>query len=208
MTMLVTPRQLNSQAQDIIQRVYLIGSAPADPHTILTDMARSVVIFGNMLQDLSDQYGKVGNQFASGLATTGKLFWGIVELSVPASVFRLPLAQLVVAFCPAKRSHHRYRSIRSATAACGASAIAMLIAVIVLALLSGFLRYYMLKAKIPPHLFGWVRVGLALVALALSAYLAINYGVRIANLMGEFESFFRWTASLKGQLSTTGHNLL
>jgi hypothetical protein len=200
----VTPRQLNSQARDIIRRVYLIGSAPADPHSILTDLARSVTIFGNMLQSLSDQHGKVGNRFASGLATAGKLFWGIVELSVPASVWRYLFRKWLSLFALLSILIIGIGLFAGNSGMWGIG-VAMLIAAILLALLSGLLRYYMLKAKIPPHLFRWVRVGLALFALALGAYLAINDGVKIADTLHEFESFFRWTAGLKIQLTAALH---
>jgi hypothetical protein len=192
-----TPRQLSPDAQSIIRRVYLIGSAPPDPHGILTDLARSVTIFGNILQNLSDQYGNVGNKFASGMATTGKLFWGMVELSVPASVWRYLFRKWLSLFALLSVLIIAIGLFAGNNAMAGIG-IAMIIAAILLALLSGLLRYYMLEAKIPPHLFGWVRFGLALFALALVAYLAIHDGTRIAHVLGRFERFFQWTGSLKG----------
>lgn len=191
-----TPRQLDPNSQAIIERVYLIGSAPADPHNILTDLARSAIIFGNVLQDLSDQYGMAKNKLASGIAITGKLFWGVVELSVPASVWRylfrrwLSLFFLLGVLITAI-------GLFAGNSGMWGIGVAMLIGAILLALLSGLLRYFMLKAKIPPHLFGWVRLGLALFAVALGLYLACADGARIVNLLKWLEGFFRWTASFK-----------
>ena len=192
----VTPRQLNCQARDIIRRVYLIGSAPADPHNMLSDLARSVTIFGNMLQGLSDQYGKVGNQFASGISTTGKLVLGIVVLSVPASIlsylFRRWLSILVLLSILITAI-----GLFAHNSGMSGIGVALLMAAILLALLSGLLRNFMLKATIPPHLFRWVRFGLALFAVALGAYLAMNYGVKIAEILLRLECFFRWAGSFK-----------
>ena len=199
-----TPRRLSPDAQSIIQRVYLIGSAPADPHGILTDLARSLAIFGNMLQTLSDQYGKVGNRFASGMATTGKLFWGMVELSVPASVWRYLFRKWLSLFALLSILIIAIGLLAGNNGMSGIG-IAMLIAGNLLALLSGLLRYYMLEAKVPPHLFGWVRVGLALFALALGVFLAVNDGVKIANSLHWIENFFRWTGNLKVQLTAALH---
>jgi hypothetical protein len=196
----VTPRQLDAQARDIIRRVYMIGSAPADPHAILTDLARSVVIFGKMLQSLSDQYGKVGNNFASGLATTGKLFWGIVELSVPESVLSYLLRNWLSLFALLSILTIAIGLIANISGMWGIG-VAMLIATIVLALLSGLLRYYMLKAEVPARLLARVRVGLVLLLLGLCTFLAISYGAKIADSLHWLEGFFRWTASLKMHFS-------
>jgi hypothetical protein len=199
-----TPRQLDPNARSIIERVYFIGSAPADPHNILSDLARSVTIFGNMLQGLSDQYGKAGNRFASGIATTGKIFWGIVELSVPASVWGHLFRRWLSIFALLSILITAIGLVAGNSGMWGMG-IAMVIAAILLALLSGLLRYYMLKAKIPPHLFVWVRWGLVLFALALGVYLAVNDGIRIANSLHWLENFFRWTGSLKVQLIAALH---
>lgn len=194
----VTPRRLSSQARDVILRVYLIGSAPADPHTILTDLARSVTIFGNMLQSLSDQYGKVGNKFASGLATAGKLFWGIVEVSVPSSVLRYLFRKWLSLFALLSILILGIGLFAGNSGMSGIG-VAMLIGAILLALLSGLLRSFMLSARIPPSLFPWVRFGLALFALALGVYLAVDHGDRIADSLHCLEGFFRRTAGLKAQ---------
>jgi hypothetical protein len=185
-----SPRQLDPYAQSIIERVYLIGSAPADPHNVLTDLARSVTIFGNMLQGLSDQYGKANNRFASGIATTGKLFWGIVELSVPASVWSYLFHRWLSIFALLSILIVALGLLINNSGMSGIG-IALLIVVIVLALFSGLLRYYMLKAKVPPNLFGWVRFGLALLVLAFVSYLTIDHGTGIANWLHHFEGFFR-----------------
>ena len=200
----VTPRKLSCQARDIIARVYLIGSAPADPHNMLTDLARSITIFGSMLQGLSDEYGMAKNKFASGIATTGNLFWGIVELSVPESV-RIHLLRRWLSIFALLSILITAIGLVAGNSGMWGMGIAMVIAAILLALLSGLLRYYMLKARIPPHLFVWVRWGLVLFALALGVYLAVNDGVRIANSIHWLENFFRWAGSLKVQLTAVLH---
>jgi hypothetical protein len=79
------PRTLNKAATTIIKGVYSSAAQPLEPHRILTDVARSVAIFGDLLGLLSDQYFKAGKKYASMLATSGRVFWGIIELSVPGS---------------------------------------------------------------------------------------------------------------------------
>ena len=192
----ITPRELSQQAQQIIRHTYLIGSAPADPHKILTDLARSVTIFGEMLQNLADRYGQAGRKLASWIAISGKLFWGMIEISVPTSVLRylfrnwLSLFALISIITIAVGAF-------TGTSGMSGIGVSMLAAVILLALFSGLLRYYMLKARIPPHLLGIVRLGVALLLLLLFTYLAVYQGDRIVNILCSLEVFFRWTVKLK-----------
>ncbi len=191
----LTPRDLSVAARNVIRRTYLIGSAPADPHTALTDLGRSVIVFGNMLQDLSDQYGKVGNKFASGVAVAGRIFWGIVELSVPASIFRyllrnwlsllalLSVFTIVIGF--ATRNNNMW-----------GVGVVLLGGAVLIAVFSGVLRYYMLKAKIPPKIFVWIRLGLLMLAVLLFADLAVTQGDAIAKKLEWLAGFFRWCAGL------------
>jgi hypothetical protein len=157
-----------------------------------------------MLQGLSDQYGKAGKRFASGISTTGRLFWGIVELSVPASVWSYLFRRWLSIFALLSILIVAMGLLAGNSGMTGMG-IALLIAVILLALLSGLLRYYILKAKIPPHLILLVRLGLAVFALALCVYLAMNYGVKIADILLRLECFFRWAGSLKVQLTAALH---
>src|ERR1700733_8802025 len=80
-----TPRVLTQPAQDIIADVYLVGSVPADPPLVLTDIARSVSIIGRMLDGLADRYGVQGKGFARVMTIAGSVLWGIVEIAVPDS---------------------------------------------------------------------------------------------------------------------------
>jgi hypothetical protein len=79
-------RILSKAATAIIKGVYADAAKPLDPHRMLTDAGRSVVIVGDLLGMLSDQYFKAGKKYASMLAASGRVFWGIVELSVPGSI--------------------------------------------------------------------------------------------------------------------------
>lgn len=79
-------RILNKTATTIIKGVFADAAEPLDPHRMLTDVGRSVAIVGDLLGMLSDQYFKAGKKYASMLAASGRVFWGIVELSVPGSI--------------------------------------------------------------------------------------------------------------------------
>jgi hypothetical protein len=79
-------RTLNKEATAIIKGVYASAAEPLEPHRILTDAGRSVAIVGDLLGLLSDQYFKAGKKYASMLTASGRVFWGIVELSVPGSI--------------------------------------------------------------------------------------------------------------------------
>ena len=81
-------RVLSPKATQVIRYTYAIGGEDPDPHNMLTDIARGVAVVGKLLQDLSDKYNIPGKRFTSWLITAGRLFWGIIELSVPNSVFR------------------------------------------------------------------------------------------------------------------------
>jgi len=79
-------RTLNGPATAIIKGVFANAAQPPAPHRTLTDAGRSVAIVGDLLGLLSDQYFKAGKKYASMLGTAGRVFWGIVELSVPGSI--------------------------------------------------------------------------------------------------------------------------
>jgi hypothetical protein len=79
-------RTLNDEATQIIKGVFASAAQPLDPHRSLTDIGRSVAIVGDLLGMLSDQYFKAGKKYTSMLAASGRVFWGIVELSVPGSI--------------------------------------------------------------------------------------------------------------------------
>lgn len=195
----ITPRQLNQQAQEIIRHTYLIGSAPADPHKLLTDLARSVTVLGEMLQGLSDQYGQAGKKFASGIAYAGKVFWGVIELSVPTNVFRYLFRNWLSLFALVSIITIAVGLLTGVSGMSGIG-VGMLTIVLLLSVFSGLLRYYMLKASIPPRLFVVVRVGLAFIAVLLLAYLAIYHGVSVANILDSLAGFFRWSAKFKKYL--------
>jgi hypothetical protein len=80
------PRVLDPEAQKIIADVYLVGSVPADPPLVLTDIARSVSIVGRMLDGLADHYGVENKGPARVLTIAGSVLWGMVELAVPDSL--------------------------------------------------------------------------------------------------------------------------
>jgi hypothetical protein len=78
-------RTLNPAATAVIKGVFASAAQPLEPKCVLTDFGRTVAIVGDLLGSLADQYFKAGKKYASMLATLGRVFWGIVELSVPES---------------------------------------------------------------------------------------------------------------------------
>jgi len=190
-----TPRRLSDAARDIIHRTYVIGSVAVDPHKALTDVARSVIVFGDLLQDLSDQYTKAKSKVASGIIFAGRIFWGLVELSVPDKVYRYVVRNLLTLIA----------SLSAVIIGIGlltqnndmwSIGVALLICVSLVAALCWTLRFIMVTARIPPHFFGWVQGGAVLLLAILFIVLALTRGYVIANWIHEVECFFRWSGRL------------
>ena len=56
------------------------------PQTTLKTLSRSTRVVGEILEDVADDYGKIGQRPATWLARFGRVFWGLVEVSIPRSI--------------------------------------------------------------------------------------------------------------------------
>jgi hypothetical protein len=187
-----TPRVLTQPAQDIIADVYLVGSVPADPPLMLTDIARSVGIVGRMLDGLADRYGVQGKGFARVVTIAGSVLWGIVELAVPDSFWSkisrnwygiLALSGVVIIAL----------GLVTNTAGMASVGVELIFAVFLLRLLVAWLRRYMNTGDPCQRCIqtGIVIVG-AVVAVVLLAYLVVFHSQGIAWLLGRLSQGFAY----------------
>jgi hypothetical protein len=58
------------------------------PEETLRTMARTSTVVGRMLEGLTEKYGR-GQKYAAYLVRLGRIFWGLVEVSVPQSIWNL-----------------------------------------------------------------------------------------------------------------------
>lgn len=56
------------------------------PQTTLKTLSRSTRVVGEILEDVADDYGRIGQWPATWLARFGRVFWGLVEVSIPRSI--------------------------------------------------------------------------------------------------------------------------
>jgi patatin-related protein len=56
------------------------------PQTTLKTLSRSTRVVGEILEDVADDYGKIGQRPATWMARFGRVFWGLVEVSIPRSI--------------------------------------------------------------------------------------------------------------------------
>ena len=56
------------------------------PQTTLKTLSRSTRVAGEILEDVAGDYGKLGQRPATWLARFGRVFWGLVEVSIPRSI--------------------------------------------------------------------------------------------------------------------------
>jgi hypothetical protein len=165
-------RTLNPIATKILRDVYQSAAQPLKPHRTLTDIARSVAIVGDLLGELSDQYFRAGKKYASVLATSGRVLWGIVELSVPQSIGSLLMRhwlRVLTALAVLMIVLGAILNVGS-MAPFGWKLLAVILAV---AILRTILRYFMITAKWPVKMIAGVIVAVAVGALI---YLVVEYG--------------------------------
>jgi hypothetical protein len=171
------PRTLNKHATLIIKGVYAQAAQPLEPHRILSNLARSMAIVGDLLGSLSDQYFKAGKKYTSILAASGRMLWGIVELSVPGSTgFYLMRHWLKLATTVAV-------AIIVLGAIFGVSAIVpfgwkLLAAILAIAILRSFLHGYMITSKWPTKL---IVSTLALAAVGVLIWLVLAQGDKMGH---------------------------
>ncbi|HEV8590059.1 MAG TPA: patatin-like protein [Pyrinomonadaceae bacterium] len=60
-----------------------------DPQSTLKTAARATTIVGKMFEELSNDYAKSGQKFAAWITRAGLIFWGLVELAAPKSIWNL-----------------------------------------------------------------------------------------------------------------------
>jgi hypothetical protein len=186
-------RVLSPKATQVIRYTYAIGGEEPDPHNMLTNIARGVAVVGKLPQDLSDKYNIPGKRFASWLITAGRLFWGIIELSVPNSVFRylfrnwlwlLALVSLIILSLGAFLGQSNM---------CGIGA-ALLGATLFCSLISHACYRFMFVGRFPLFLMRFS--GVALVLL-LSAWVPRQWGDRIAEALHWSAYRFQWAHEVK-----------
>lgn len=188
----ITPRHLNTIATGIIYAVYSMGASDVAPHAMLRDLARSTTVIGKLLEGLADQYDGTGKKIAAGITTMGRLFWGLVEVSVPDSVlFYLSrnwiwilelLGALVIGL-----------GIAAGTPAMWSLGIAILVAVFALYRIRHTFNIYMLSGKFPWNVLKALVVCIAFFLIIIGlVYVCIHDGKTIADWLRHGEVFFRW----------------
>jgi len=186
-------RVLSPKATQVIRYTYAIGGEEPDPHKMLTDIARGVAVVGKLLQDLSDKYNIPGRRFTSWLITAGRLFWGIIELSVPNSVFRylfrnwlwlLALVSLIILSLGAFLGQANMCGIGTA----------LLGATFLCALISHACYRFMFVGRFPRLLLRFSGVALSLL---LGAWVAHQWGDRIATVLHWSAYSFQWAHKVK-----------
>jgi hypothetical protein len=190
----VTSRPLNSTATAIIAAVYGMGATEAEPHALLRDAARSTTVIGKLLEGLADEYNGTGKKIAGGITTGGRIFWGLVEVSVPDSVlFYLVrnwiwilelLAVLIIGL-----------GILAGAPAMWSIGIAMLVMVFILYQVRHAFHGYMFSGKLPLNALKLLAAGVVGFLIVVGAvYVCIHDGKVIADGLVHVENFFRWAS--------------
>jgi len=178
-----TPRVLTQPAQDIIADVYLVGSVPADPPLVLTDIARSVSIIGRMLDGLADRYAVQGKGFAQVVTIAGSVLWGIVEIAVPDS-FLSKLSRNWYALLALSGAVIIALGLVTNTAGMASIGVELMFAVFVLKLFVAGLRQFMNTGDACDQC---IRTGIVIVVavavVGVTAYLVVLHSQNIAGVL-------------------------
>jgi hypothetical protein len=188
------PRSLSEAARGIIADAYLVGSAPADPHTVLQDISRGASIVGRLLNGVAERYAAAGKGFAQMVTTAGSVLWGIVEISVPDSVlfylsrnwFKLAacLGALVIVL-----------GVITNTKGMPSVGVDLLVGVFLVRILSSQLHRYMNTGDLGMRRVKRVLVAtVALLAILGSLYLLLAFAQSIANGLQTIADGFKWVA--------------
>jgi hypothetical protein len=177
---MMMPRVLSQQAQEIIANVYLVGSVPADPPLVMTDISRSVSIIGRMLDGLADRYSVPGKAFARAVTIAGSVLWGIVEIAVPDS-FLSKLSRNWYALLALSGALIIALGQVTNTAGMSRIGVELVFAVFVLRLLVAGLRQFMNRGSVCERC---IRAGIVVVVLVavvgVMAYLVVLHSQNIA----------------------------
>ena len=68
--------------------IFATNSTP-DPQSTLKTAARATTIMGKMFEKLADDNVKAGKKYAAWVTRVGLIFWGLVELAAPKSIWNL-----------------------------------------------------------------------------------------------------------------------
>jgi hypothetical protein len=79
--------QLDQTITDTIDRIIRRAADPPDPKEALHNAARATTILGKMLEDMADKSAKQASQAARIITNLGLLSYGLVEISVPRSIW-------------------------------------------------------------------------------------------------------------------------
>ncbi len=85
--------QLDSKIDNAVLRqhyldIFATNSSP-DPQSTLKTAARATTILGKMFEKLADDNVKAGKKYAAWVTRVGLVFWGLVELAAPKSIWNL-----------------------------------------------------------------------------------------------------------------------
>src|SRR5262249_41352687 len=85
--------QLNATIDNAVLRqryldIFPTNSTP-DPQATLQTAARATTIVGKMFEKLADDNVKAGKKYAAWVTRVGLIFWGLVELAAPKSIWNL-----------------------------------------------------------------------------------------------------------------------
>jgi patatin-related protein len=79
---------VNNQLEQHYDDIYAINSTP-DPKSTLTTAGRATTILGKMFEKVADDNVKAGKRYAAWVTRAGLIFWGLVELATPKSIWNI-----------------------------------------------------------------------------------------------------------------------
>jgi hypothetical protein len=195
------PRKLGDEATSIIADVYRLGVCDADPHNMLSDIARSTTVIGRLLDHLALQYSISEKKITSVIVGAGRIFWGFVEVSVPEStlsyLFRngfwiIGLLGVLILVLGIMANARVMWSI----------GIALVTFVVVGYWLSNVFRRYMATGTEPwKTILRSLLIVLPILGIVGGAYVSIRYASNIAEGLGHLEGSFRYIANSKSLTS-------
>ena len=198
------PRELNEGATAIIQSVYQLGSADAEPHAVLNDLARSTTVIGKLLEGLADDYQQDGKNIvkkggsatakkaAGWITTAGRIFWGLVEVSVPDSVL-FYLSRNLVWIAELLGVLIIILGIAASAPVMWSTGVGILIVVVIAYQLSRVFHNYMSGGSFQWKMIKGLGVAIPVLLIIIGAcYATVHDGNTIANALTRAERFFRW----------------
>jgi hypothetical protein len=198
------PRELNEAATAIIRSVYQLGSADAEPRAVLNDLARSTTVVGKLLEGLADGYQQEGKNIAKKggsatakkaagwITTAGRIFWGLVEVSVPDSVL-FYLSRNLVWIAELLGVLIILLGIAASAPVMWSTGIGILIVVVIAYQFSRVFHNYMCGGSFQWKVVKSLAVAIPILLIIIGAcYATVHDGNTIADALTRAECFFRW----------------